>query len=684
MTSQDTVEPREDYYSEGSVPISRYVRNQCSLTQAPLDPLPVGSSSVSRRTFLKAMSVAGAAASLAGGLIATAHASTTAGAAETALMKAAASPTPTAASPPLPAVEGPGIQVKADEGTEAILEAISANETDCLFFCGGTDNFPVMEAVAKFKALDRPTPELIMCPHEHVAMSAAHGHFMVSRKPQVVMVHVDIGTQNVGGAVHNAWKGQAGVIFMAGRTPWTTEGELRGGRDAYIHWLQETYDQGEIVRQYTKWDYELRTAKNAGLVVQRAYQLAASEPCGPVYLTLPREVMMEKMDGATIYPPDRYRSATTSQGDAATLREAAQLLAKAEHPVILVNMLGRHPEAVAALVQLAESMALPLIDSRERMNFPTTHSLHLGYGFLGTPELVKQADVVLVIDQDVPYAPVAGRPPNEAKIIAIDIDPVKHSFPLWGFPVDVPITADSSKAVPVLYEMAQEFITQQDKARYAERLKTLEAQHNAQREQWQQIAVASKDKTPISPFWLSRALGEAIDENTIVVNETVMSSLPLFMEIDSTQPGTFFGSGGSSLGWGVAAALGAKLAAPDKLVVCATGDGSFMFSQPAACLWVARRYDIPFLTVIYNNKRYAAVEWALRGGYPEGYAVQAGDFNGASLEPSPQYAQMAESCGAYAETVTDPAEVKPALERALDAVREGQAAVLDVVVGLPM
>jgi hypothetical protein len=471
MSSQEFSKFMRDDCYEDSVPISRYTRKHPTRGKASPESLPVEASPINRRAFLKAVSVAGVAASVLGY-------STAGDAQEPSMGKNTGIHQKQAGRSPLSsAAVGPGKWVEAEEGTEAILQALNANEVDAIFFCSGTDNLPLMEAIAKFKALKRRTPRLITCPHEHVAMAAAHGHFMVSRRPQVVFVHVDVGTQNVGGALHNAWRGQAGVVFLAGRAPWTTHGELRGSRNFYIHWLQETFDQGEIVRQYTKWDYELRTAKQAGLVVQRAFQLSASEPCGPVYLTLPREVVMKKMNGAFIYPPKRYSPTIAAQGDAEAVREAARLLVKAERPVIVVNMMGRHIKSVSALVQLAESLSIPVIDNRERMNFPTTHLLHMGSSFQRTSGFVKHADVVLAIDHDVPYVPVTGCPSDNTKIIGIDIDPIKQTFPLWGFPIDVPIIADSSKAIPVLCKMAQEFITEKDRMRYAERRKILEAEH---------------------------------------------------------------------------------------------------------------------------------------------------------------------------------------------------------------
>lgn len=179
--------------------------------------------------------------------------------------------------------------VPVDEGAEAFVELLNANGVEYIFLNPGTDTFPIQEALSKFKALGKRTPKVILCLHESVAMAAAHGYFAVTGRPQVVLVHVDIGTQQVGGALHNAQRGRIGVIFCAGRAPSTIDQDVRGERSGGIHWIQEQYDQAGIVRGYVKWEYELRSNTSIHQVVQRAFQVASTEPCGPVYLTLPRE-----------------------------------------------------------------------------------------------------------------------------------------------------------------------------------------------------------------------------------------------------------------------------------------------------------------------------------------------------------------------------------------------------------
>lgn len=570
----------------------------------------------------------------------------------------------------------PGKRVVVEEGAEAFVEMLNANGVDYIFLNPGTDTFPVQEALAKFQAQEKRVPKVILSLHESVAMSAAHGHFMLSGRPQVVFVHVDLGTQQVGGALHNAQRGRIGVVLCAGRAPWTQDGSRRGQRSGMIHWIQEQFDQAAIVRGYVKWDYEVRLADNLHQVVQRAFQVASASPPGPVYLSLPREVLMEKLEHLEVPEVARHGAPAAPQADAALLEEAAQILAQAKNPLIIAGSPGRNPSAVAALVALAEALGAPVVTSDLRMNFPSAHPLWAGA--LANPYL-READAILVIDHDVPYIPGVVRPRPGAKIIQIDLDPVKPTIPMWFFPVDISLHADSAKAIPVLAAALEGHLTAPARAAARARQERHGQQQQARREGWSQGALRLAAQRPISPDWLGYCIAQAVGEEDIVLNEAVTSSGFVSRHLARTRPGTIFGSGGSSLGWGLGAALGAKLAAPDRTVVSLMGDGSFVFGCPTAALWAADAYHVPFLTVIFNNQAYNAPKASLRTDYgPSSYSERTGAWVGMDIAPSPEYALVAQACRAYGETVEDPAQLPGALQRGLERVRAGQAAVLDV------
>jgi acetolactate synthase I/II/III large subunit len=563
--------------------------------------------------------------------------------------------------------------VPVDEGAEAFLELLNANGVEYLFLNPGTDTFPVQEAISKFKALGKPAPKVVLCLHESVAMGAAHGYFAVTGKPQVVLVHVDLGTMQIGGALHNAQRGRIGVVLCAGRAPSTIDQNVRGERSAGIHWIQEQADQGGIVRNYVKWDYELRSNASIHQVMQRAFQIAGSEPTGPVYLTLPRELLMEKIKSVTVPDINRHAAVITPQADLAKLAEVADILLKAESPLIAAGDTGRHPEAVAGLVELAETMGARVMPDNIRMSFPNNHPLSVsGFG----QALFKDSDVILLIDKDIPYIPRNTKPRPDAKIIHISIDPIKQDIPLWVFPGDLFIQAETSKALPALNEMIKGKITSEQKSRFKTRFNQIKAENEQAREKQKALVKTKSSQTPISPLWVTHCLDELIDENTILVHEMVNAG-----DIKRTVPGTMFGSGGSSLGFGLGGALGVKLASPDKTVVSLMGDGCFVFGCPIAAIWAASVYKAPFLAVIYNNQQYHAPKGPLgiRGGYgKDGYSEKTGVWEGIDIVPSPEYALVAQACGGWGQKVEDPAELMQALKKGLEQVRKGIPAVIDV------
>ena len=228
--------------------------------------------------------------------------------------------------------QGTETRVPVDCGAEAFIEILNANGVEYLFLNSGTDTFPVQEAMAKYESMGKPIPKTILCPDEASAIAAAHGYFTVSRKPQVVLVHVDAGTLQLGSGMHNSQRGRAGIILCAGRAPMTFEGEMAGTRSLNIHWTQEQIDQAGVLRNFTKWDYELRRNENIQHVLQRAFQIASSEPPGPVYLMLPREVLMEPIREVKVLPVERYSPVTTPQADPAGIARAGRDVGEGPEP----------------------------------------------------------------------------------------------------------------------------------------------------------------------------------------------------------------------------------------------------------------------------------------------------------------------------------------------------------------
>jgi acetolactate synthase-1/2/3 large subunit len=575
------------------------------------------------------------------------------------------------------------MSIPVSTGAEAFLAQVRALGTVRYLFANtGTDHGPIIEALAKTAKEDPNDIQPIVVPHEMAAVSMAHGYYNATQKPQMVLVHTLPGTANALGGIINAQSCNVPLFLVAGRTP-ITEGELRGGKSQNIHWRQESRDQGALVREFVKWDYELRTNQNLPAVVSRAYKIAMSEPRGPVYLTLPREWLCEPLESTEVIGVP-LAPASKIQADPAALDKAADLLLASERPLIATKYLGRNPEAVAHLVELAELLSIPVVQVLNHVNFPTDHPLYLGNQTL---KYAKNADVLFFIDIDVPWEPPRRRALGpDAKIIHLERDPLFTSIPGWGFPADLPVAGCSEIVLPALNSIIKTKLSAgaASKARLDERRKEIADEHHAMMREVEAKIAEATNQIPISPLWLSKCIGDAMDERTIVLNETITSGLA--ESISLNRPGSQFGTPlAGHLGWALGAAIGMKLGAPDATVIAAVGDGSYIFGAPTACHFTAQKYQIPFLTVVYNNQAWNASINAARGLYPEGIAQRTRNFPGCDLSPSPHFELTAQACGAYATRVEEPEALPGALERALRVVKEeGRQALVNVICKNPL
>jgi len=562
-------------------------------------------------------------------------------------------------------------------GAEAIFQLLVASGVDYVFLNPGTDTAPLQEALVALAGDGERVPTLVPCLYENVAMAAAHGYFLVTRKPQLVVVHVDVGTQNLGGNVHDAMRGQAGVVILAGRAPYTLDGSVAGSRDRPIQWQQDVPDQIGIVRGYAKWAHELTRVDTLHQLIPRAVQMAVSEPAGPVYMTAAREVLMQPPDGnrVDLSMARRSRPLVTAAGDPRALEQLADWLIEAQAPLAVVGNLGRHPEAVQPLVELAERIGMRIVDTRGPLNVPFDHPLLVD----DASAALREADVLLLLDVDVPWIPRQVTPAAGARIAQIDIDPLKETIALWGFPVDLPIQADTSKALPGLIDAVEDHATADARQAWTPRRESYAADQARQLQARAAQLGALRARRPIAAEWVGAALSERLPSDSIVLDETVTSSGAVRRYLGRSRPGSLLSACAPGLGWALGAAVGARLAAADQTVVALVGDGTFVFGSPVAALWAAQQAHAPFLTIVMNNGGYNASKMPVLGLFPDGASQRADAFPGVRFATPPDYAALARSCHAYGERVEDPGELAAAIERGLAAVAGGQAAVLDVV-----
>jgi acetolactate synthase-1/2/3 large subunit len=565
------------------------------------------------------------------------------------------------------------ITVPVETVGQAYLEVLRARGIKYFFGNSGTDFGPIIDGLAKFGAEEKEFPKPITVPHEFVAVSMAQGYAMITGEPQVVMVHVIVGTGNASAAVMNSSRLNVPMIFSAGRTPLTEEG-FTGSRSNFIHWGQESFDQGSLLREFTRWDYELRNGEQVETVVDRALEMALGTPQGPVYLTLPREVLAQKMASITIHP-NRKGKAEPLQPSTESIRRTAEILRRAANPLIITGRLGSDTSAMKAMVSFAEALVAPVVTPASPfVSMPNTHDFHLG---VNSAPYIKDADVVVVVESDVPWYPTQSKPPESAKVIQIARDPNYGGIPIRNFPKDISIGGDPKLALELL---ARELASgpRDDKA-LRERTEKIRAERKRHRDRMKQRVEHAGEEKPISHAWLAHCVEQVRDADTVVISDHGIGAEVLNL----SEPASYFGgSPAGGLGWGIGGGLGMKLARPEKTFIVTVGDGTYMFNNPTACHFVSEAYDLPLLTIVCNNAVWHSTKAATQQVMPDGWAVSTGNFPLTQLAPSPRYEKVVEAHGGYGEMVDDPKEVLPALKRALKVVKEEKRqAVLNVICG---
>ena len=331
----------------------------------------------------------------------------------------------------------------------AMLEALQEAGVAYIFANFGSDHPALLEAIAEARALGRPIPAVVTSPNEMVAMTCAHGYAQLTGRAQAVVVHVDCGTQALGGAVHNAAKARVPVFVFAGLSPSTQEREASGSRNEFIQWIQDVSDQRGIVRPYMKYDNELRSARNVKQIVHRSLQIAQSDPKGPVYIVGAREVMEEETEAIAAdvadWPP--IAPAPLAEAAVAGLVDAIQ---KADKPLIVTSYLGRNQAAATELARFCGRLGVGVLESvPSAVNFPHNDPLYQGnhWNHPFQNRALAEADFILVIDSDVPWIPTVNKPSDKAAIAIIDVDPLKESTPLWYIKARQCYRADAATAL---------------------------------------------------------------------------------------------------------------------------------------------------------------------------------------------------------------------------------------------
>jgi acetolactate synthase-1/2/3 large subunit len=525
-------------------------------------------------------------------------------------------------------------------------------------------------------------PEIILCTHEEIAVSIAHGYAKVTGRPMAAAVHDVVGLLHATMTIYYAHVDRAPVLVLGATGPVD-----RTKRRPYIDWIHTALVNGNAVRDYTKWDDQPATVADFPASFARAYRIATTEPCGPVYLCydagLQEQTLERPIDVADVAAGARP---TAAQADPAAIRRTAELLASAERPVIVTEFTGRHPETVAELAQLVEETASAVIDLNGRVNFPNHHPQNLTGG-----DALADADLVVLLDVGDPFRALneLDRLTNEKKtrvpagcaIVDIGLSELRQSKwaeDLGQFqPVSLSVVADTSLAIPALRAALRSQPARDRSARCAE----LERRHREIRQRWEKESRVDWDASPLTAPRLASEIWSVIKgEDWILTSNTLEDwALRLWdVEGPNRHPGRSFGTAtqiGTSIGVGLA------YRDTDRLVVDIQPDGDLLYDPGA--LWTAAHHRIPLLVVMYNNRAYYN-DWEhqLRVAQHRGTPKENARVGQEIDDPAPDFAMLARSFGWHAEgPIVEPDKVRPALERALRVVREEKRpALVDTIV----
>ncbi len=529
-------------------------------------------------------------------------------------------------------------------------------------------------------------PEMILCTHEEIAVSIAHGYAKVTGKPMAAIVHDVVGLLHAAMTIYYAFIDRVPLILIGATGPLD-----RTKRRPYIDWIHSALVQGNAVRDYVKWDDQPATIADFPASFARAYRIATTEPAGPVYLCYDAGLQEDPLS-SPVAVESFVRGALPApvQADPRALERAADLLARAERPVIVTEFTARHEPAFDGLIAFAELIAAPVIDLNGRMNFPTRHALNLtGGAALATADAVLALDVgdlsraLTELDRDSRERTKKPRIPEGCAVIDLGLSELRSSK--WSEdlgqlqPVDLSIVGDTSLALPALTALVRERLPKDDAPRLARRDRVAAAHREIHRG-WAEEAREGWDDAPMTPARLASEIWDTIKGEDWVLTANTLEDWALRlwdMDRPSRHPGRTFGTA-TQIGTSLGVALAYR--GTGKLIVDIQPDGDLLYDPGA--LWTAAHEPLPMLVVMYNNRAYYndwehQIRVARHRGTPEANAFLGMDIS----DPAPDFAMLARSFGWYAEgPIEDPRAVRPALERALRAVKDGRPALIDTIV----
>ncbi|MBI3062121.1 MAG: thiamine pyrophosphate-binding protein, partial [Deltaproteobacteria bacterium] len=532
--------------------------------------------------------------------------------------------------------------------SQAYLEVAAAHGIEYVFGLPGTSGQEFIGTIA-----DQEKIRFILALHETCVVSMADGYARVTGRPALAQVSTFPGTANAVGALYDAFRDRSPVVVTS------THVDTRiMGRDSHT----EGRDLIELTKQFAKWSCEVHRADRIPEILNRAFKVASTPPKGPVYLSLPSNLLAEPVNVAN---PDaeRFRIVPRMAGDPQALKDAARFLAEAKRPLIIAGSGVATAGGTGELVKLAEMVVAPVVMEPRYsfLSFPTSHP----YSFQiperqvsfklpqwGEPDLIFAVGCRLIREYRYLAEPVIQ---PGTRCVHIEEDP-------WEigklFPVDLGIVADAKSALSSLIEIFPAFSERSNGSRRAERLQCLKKAKEEARAELEKRAQDGWDATPIHAARLVRAMDKLLERDTLIVNESPTSKDILMSNFQFTPGRSYFSNSSAGyLGWGLGAAIGAQLASPGRRVVACLGDGSSMFGIQG--LWTLAKYRVPLLVVVFNNRAYMAVKNQFRG--PEEKVRIAAELGAELVGPDLNFARLADCFGIFGQRVEEPEAIEPAL-----------------------
>jgi acetolactate synthase-1/2/3 large subunit len=554
-------------------------------------------------------------------------------------------------------------------GAGIFLDILNGFGVEHIFCSPGSEWPPLWEELARRQSEGERAPTYWNVRHEEAAVSMASGYAKATGRLPAVLIHTTAGTLNAGMAMRAAYHEEIPMLVCAGESIEFGETPDFNPGGQWVRYLADKGGPARLAESFSKWSFGVNSKAVFASSIHRACQIAMAAPRGPVFLSLPFEFLFADVagSGSASFPlpsepevPERL------------LQEAADLLASARHPLIITDTAGLDVTVPEKLVRLAELIAAPVVESTRQMyfNFPRDHPLHSGFDPSG---YLPEADVVFLVGAPAPWHPPSAK--RNAKIIALDINPLRTNSPYSGYRADVLLSGEIARSLSrIIDRLDQRSHPDERRARFD----AVKMRHKQQRDDWKNRAIGARDAYPIDPHWFCHVLNNLLPDDAILLEETITHRVPITQLIDRVSPGRYFGAESGGLGLGMGMALGIKCASPEKPVVTLIGDGTFNYNPVMAALGFSQEYKLPIITVIMNNAGYLSMKLGITSLHRQGWAAKSNTFFGAAITPNPRYAEIAKAFDGYGETVEDPKEVEPALARAFAAERSGRSALLDI------